>query len=96
MPSGHLKLALIFKFPSCLAEQTLSQTHDKTAAWCGITRLWQGLFQRTVVLTSCIDCVPSTHTHTHTHHSRALMTSFYPTMKKNFHLTWLTQEKFVK
>lgn len=59
----HLKLALIFKFPSCLAGKTLSQTHAKTAAWSGITRLWQGLFQRTVVLTRGTDYICSTHTH---------------------------------
>lgn len=65
--SRAFKVGIYFQISFLPGRETLPQTHDKTAAQSGITRLWQGLFQRTIVLTSCVHRVPSAHTHTHIH-----------------------------
>lgn len=79
---GHWKLPLIFKFPSRLSGEALSQAHDETAAQSGVKRLWQGLVHGSIVLTSyinympvhariqthaCVKSLTNTRTHRHTH-----------------------------
>lgn len=98
VPPRYLKPALIFQFPSCLVEEILPQTHDKTAAWSRITSLRQSLYQRTIVFTVGIDRVSShIHTHTHTHTTQEYwLPSLYFILRKNFRLTRFTQKEFVK